>query len=181
MITVLFAILSIFLLPSFAHAGEEGFFTLNLLWSIINFVILVAGFVYLYKKFHGEKFFKTRKENIEKLISEAMDLKQKAMDRHGDAEKQLSQFDKINKEITDDMNARAEKEKQAIVDEGGLMIKRLKQEGERISDTEIQKAKEMITDHIKSQLYELSKQYIEGSIDDNAQHNVTDKFIGKVQ
>jgi len=172
------------LLPSIAQAGEESFkdfFTMNLIWSIINFIILVAGLVYLYKKFHGEKFFETRKDNIEKLINEAMDVKQKAINRHNEVTKHLSEFDKTRQAIVDDMTARAEKEKQQIMQDGEEMIARIKKEGERIVEAEVQKAKEMVNAHLQTQLYELSKEYIEKSMDVDAQKNVTDNFVRKIK
>jgi F0F1-type ATP synthase membrane subunit b/b' len=168
-------------MPSLAQADEGSFFTMNLVWSIVNFIILVAGFVYLYKKFHGEKFFKTRKDTIEKLIDEAMDLKEKATTRHDEAAKQLTEFDTTRKEIMDDMNARAEKEKQEIAEEGNEMVQRIKKEGERIADAEVQKAKELISEHLQTQLYELSKEYIEKSMDVDSQKHVTDNFIRKIK
>ncbi len=178
---ILFVLLYVLFMPSLAQAEEGSFFTMNLVWSIVNFVILVAGFVYLYKKFHGEKFFKTRKDNIEKLIREAMDVKEKATTRHDEAAKQLKEFDITRKEIMDDMNARAEKEKQEIAGEGTEMLARIKKEGERIADAEVQKAKELISEHLQTQLYELSKEYIEKSMDVGSQKNVTDNFIRKIK
>ena len=177
----LFILLYLFFVPSIAQADEGSFFTMNLVWSIVNFVILIAGFVYLYKKFHGEKLFKTRKENIEKLIDEAMDVKKRAMTRHSDAEQQLRAFDKTKKEIMDDMNARAEQEKQEIVDEGKEMLARIKKEGERIADAEVQKAKALLSEHLQTQLYDLSKEFIEKSMDADSQKNVTDTFIRKIK
>ncbi len=178
LIVVIFSILA---MPGLAQADEGHFFTMNLVWSIVNFIILVGGFVYLYKKFHGENLFKTRKQNIEKLIDEAMDVQQKASKRHDEASRQLDQFEKIRHEIVDDMNARAEQEKREIMNEGNEMIGRIKKEGERIADAEIQKAKEMISEHIQTQLYDLSKEYIEKSIDADSQKNITDNVIRKIQ
>ncbi len=174
-------ILSVVLIPAVAQADEGQFFTMNLVWSIVNFIILIGGFVYLYKKFHGENLFKTRKKNIEKLIDEAMDVQQKASKRNNEARQQLDQFEKIRHEIMDDMNARAEREKQEIIDEGNEIIGRIKKEGGRIADAEIQKAKESISGHIQTQLYALSKDYIETSIDAESQKHVTDSFIRKLQ
>ncbi len=177
----LFILLYLFFIPSIAQADEGSFFTMNLVWSIVNFLILIAGFVYLYKKFHGEKLFKTRKDNIEKLIGEAMEVKNRAMTRHYEAEQQLREFDKTKKEIMDDMNARAEREKQEISDEGKEMLARIKKEGERIADAEVQKAKELLSEHLQTQLYDLSKEYIEKSMDADSQKNVTDNFIRKIK
>ncbi len=177
----LFILLYLFLIPSVAQADEGSFFTMNLVWSIINFIILVAGFVYLYKRFHGEKFFKMRKDTIEKLINEAMDVKQKAVNRHDAAVKQIDEFEKIRKEIMDDVNARAEKEKQEIIEEGDEMVRRIKKDGERIADAEVQKAKELISEHLQTQLYALSKEYIEKSMDIDSQKHVTDNFIRKIK
>lgn len=172
------------LLPITAWANEESFkdfFTMNLVWSIINFIILVAGFVYLYKRFHGEKIFKTRKENIEKLITDAMEVKQKAINRHNEVKQQLSEFDKTSQAIIHDMDLRAEKEKQQIIAEGEEMIARVKKEGDRIVEAEVQKAKEMINEHLQTQLYELSKEYIEKTIDEKSQKNVTENFVRKLK
>ncbi|MGB9735418.1 MAG: hypothetical protein ACP5JP_04165 [bacterium] len=180
---ILFIVICL-LLPSIAWADQESFsdfFTMNLIWSIINFIILVAGFVYLYKRFHGEKIFKTRKDNIEKLIAEAMDVKQKAITRHNEITKQLNEFDKTRQAIIDDINTRAEKEKQQILQEGEEMVARVKKEGDRIVEAEVQKAKEMINDHLQMQLYELTKEYIEKSMDIESQKNVTDNFIRKLK
>ena len=177
----LFVLLYLLIIPSIAQADEGSFFTMNLVWSIVNFLILIAGFVYLYKKFHGEKLFKTRKDGIEKLIGEAMEVKNRAMTRHNDAEQQLREFDKTKKEIMDDMNARAEREKQEIMDEGKEMLARIKKEGERIADAEVQKAKELLSEHLQTQLYDLSKEYIEKSMDADSQKNVTDNFIRKIK
>lgn len=168
-------------MPSIARAGEGGFFTMNLAWSFINFIILVAGFVYLYRRFHGEKFFKTRKDNIEKLISEAMDVKQKAVQRHDEIVKQLNAFGSTRKQIIDDMNSRAEKEKRAVLDEGQEMIERIKREGQRIVDAEVQKAKGLISGYLQARLYELSKEHIEKSMDRDSQKHVADSFIRKIK
>ena len=178
---VIVVLFSLFFIPSVAQANEGNFFTMNLVWSIVNFIILIAGFVYLYKKFHGEKLFKTRKETIEKLIAEAMDVKQRAMARHNEAEQQLREFDKTKQEIMDDMNARAEQEKREILEEGKEMLARIKKEGERIADAEVQKAKELLSEHLQTQIYDLSKEFIEKSMDADSQKNVTETFIRKIK
>lgn len=173
--------LSLFLIPSYAQASEGGFFTWNLVWSAANVIVLIAGIVYLYKRFHGERFFKMRKDKIEKLIDEAMDVKQKAAARHEEITEQLTQFDKTNREIMDSITARAEKEKQAVFDEGQVMIDRMKRESRSIMDAEVQKAKQMINDHLKDQLYGLSKDYIKKNINEDTQHNVTNNFIKRIK
>ncbi len=168
-------------IPAVAQASEQGFFTMNLVWSIVNFVILVVGFVYLYRRFHGEKFFQTRKANIEKLIGEAMDVKHKALQRHDDIVGQMDAFDRSRQQIIDDMNARTEQEKRAILDEGQEMIERIKKEGQRIVDAEVQKAKDLIGEHVQGTLYELSKAQIERAMDSDAQKSVSDNFIRKLK
>ncbi len=57
----------------------------------------------------------------------------------------------------------------------------MKKEGDRIVEAEVQKAKEMINDHLQMQLYELTKEYIEKSMDIESQKNVTDNFIRKLK
>ncbi|MCL5878252.1 MAG: hypothetical protein M1428_00430, partial [Deltaproteobacteria bacterium] len=96
-------------------------------------------------------------------------------------EQQLREFDKTKKEIMDDMNARAEREKQEISDEGKEMLARIKKEGGRIADAEVQKAKELLSEHLQTKLYDLSKEYIEKSMDADSQKNVTDNFIRKIK
>ncbi len=168
---------SVLLIPSIAYGAEGNFFTMNLLWSAINFIIMVAGFVYLYKRFHGTEMFKKRKNGIEKLINEAEDLKQRATKRYNDAAEQLNSFEQTRKEIMDDMRKNTEKEKQTISAEGNAMIERLKKESGQLVEGEVEKAKEMITEEVRKQIYLLTKEHIERSIDKDSQEKITDTFI----
>lgn len=126
-----------------AHGAEHGAWDTGAITaSIVNFVLLIALFVYLFKDSLG-KFLKERKAAVEHELNEASRLKAEAEAKHKEYSERLAKLDQELAQIKSDMIAAGVKERDRIVAEAEQKAARMRREAEFMVE---QQAKQLRTD-----------------------------------
>ncbi len=152
-----------FLLPLVALANEEaaehgaehaehGWDTTALLASGVNFLILVALFVWLFRD-AVSKALKSRRAEIETQLNEAAKLKADAAAKHKEYSDRIAHLDEELAQIRKDMIHAGEKERDRIVADAEHKASRMRKE-----------AQFLIEQQVKQLRADLTRETVEGAI-----------------
>jgi F-type H+-transporting ATPase subunit b len=125
------------------HGGDEhhggGLDPMSLIASFVNFFVLVALFIYL---FRGKMvaFLKERRANIEVELNEAARMRAEAEAKHKEYSDRLAKLDSELEHIKREMIAAGQKERDRIVAEAEEKAARMRKEAEFIIE---QQAKQL--------------------------------------
>ncbi len=139
-LTVYFSIFPLILLAAEAEGAHEAVNIKLEILRIVNFLV----FAFLLYKFAGKaviNFFKTRRDGIERAITESERAREEAERRYQEVLKRIENADNEIKQILE--HAQKEKEEQInlIRKETQLMIERIKEQSRAAADLEIKRAK----------------------------------------
>ena len=134
-----------------AH-GEREWDQTGLIASFVNFFVLVAVFVHLFRKKVGT-FLKERKASVEQALTEAARMKADAEAKHKEYSTRLAQLDQELGQIKRDMIAAGIKERDRIVAEAEHKASRMRREAEFI-----------VEQHVKQLRSDLTRETVEAAI-----------------
>jgi F-type H+-transporting ATPase subunit b len=129
-----------------AHGGhaEHGWDQTAITASVLNFVILLLLFVYLFRD-KLNAFLKERKATVERELNEAARLKAEAEAKHKLYTERLAKLDQELEQIKQDMIAAGVKERDRIVAEAEQKAARLRREAEFIVEQQVKQLRAEIT------------------------------------
>ena len=108
--------------------------------TIVNFVILVVGLVFLLRKHLRTALFE-RHETIKKAVAEAEELRTSVERMVKDYESKLSNLDAEIAQILKEAREAGEAERRRILERAKLSAERIKQDAQRSIEMEIAKAR----------------------------------------
>ncbi len=126
------------------HGGEHAWDTTALVASGVNFVILIALFVFLFKN-SLNNFLKERKASVERELNEAARLKAEAEAKHKEYSERLAKLDSELEQIKKDMIATGTKERDRIVAEAEQKAARMRREAEFVVEQQVKQLREDLT------------------------------------
>ena len=109
--------------------GSHGWDTTALTASFVNFFLLMALFVYLFRSKMNE-FLKARRASVENALNEAAKLKADAEAKHREYTDRLARLDDELEQIRKEMLAAGAKERDRIVAEAEHKAARMRREAE---------------------------------------------------
>jgi F-type H+-transporting ATPase subunit b len=129
-----------------AHGGhgEHGWDKTAILASLINFVVLLCLFSYLFRD-KLNAFLKERKASVEQQLTEAARLKAEAEAKHKEYSERLAKLDQELDQIRKDMIAAGVKERDRIVAEAEQKAARLRREAEFIIEQQVKQLRSDLT------------------------------------
>jgi len=122
------------------HGAEEYTFMADWLPRLINFAIIVGALVYFLRK-PVRDMFKNRTAEIAKAIEESRDARERAVAALAEMERKAREMDAETRAMIADAQARGEKDKQALVEEGRKIVRDIQEQVKTGVDIEVQKAK----------------------------------------
>lgn len=111
-----------------AH-GAHGWDTTALAASFVNFFLLLAILVYLFRG-KTREFLKARRASVENALNEAATLKAAAEAKHREYSERLAKLDQELEQIRKDMASAGAKERDRIVSEAEQKAARMRREAE---------------------------------------------------
>jgi F-type H+-transporting ATPase subunit b len=143
---------AVLLLPALSLAtdgdahGEhaEGWDTTGLIASFVNFFVLVAVFVHLFRA-KVAAFLKERKASVEQALTEAARMKAEAEAKHKEYSQRLAQLDQELAQIKREMVAAGVKERDRIVAEAEQKAARMRREAEFIVEQYVKQLRSDLT------------------------------------
>lgn len=126
------------------HGEHGGFSFMALLPSLVNFGILVALFIWLFRESVG-KALKARRAEVEQALTEAARLKAEAEAKHKEYSERMARLDQELAQIRKDMISAGEKERDRIVADAEQKAARMRREAEFLIEQQVKQLRSDLT------------------------------------
>jgi F-type H+-transporting ATPase subunit b len=177
-------ILCITMSPLFASTGGEGehhipTFGMDMVYSIINFVLLVALFIYLYRK-NASGAFAKRSLDVKLEMEEAAEAKKKAEAKFQEYQARINNLDKEIAAIRALSNEDAAKDRGLILDEARKQATRMVEQAELTAKQEIESAKRELRREAADLAAGMAEEKVRKSTTSEDQKNWVTSYIDKI-
>lgn len=169
---------------AFASGGGEGGHggsVTDLLYRILNFVLMVIVLVVVIRKTTIKEFFSNRKEEIRKKLEDLKRDKETAESRCKELEKKFKEFELQKKEIIEQFKADGELEKKRIIAEAGERATQILAQADLTIEREVQAASNRLMQDVVQMAATRAEEIITGQMQDSDQDHLVNEFIESVE
>ncbi len=176
--TFLFAAIAI---AQEGHGGghEEITFMGDWFPRLVNFAIIAIVLVYFLRK-PTRDFFKNRVIAIENSIKQSQEAREQAVKALADMERKVKEMEAETRTMIADAQARGEKDKQALVEEGKKAAKDIQEQVKVGIEIEVQKAKADLASEAAVLAVELAEGSIKKTIGKQDHERIVKEYIANV-
>jgi len=158
-----------------AHgAGHETGIPFSVVFSIINFTILVALLFYFLRK-PAKEYFASRATLIRTRIQQAEELKSHAVKKYAEYEGRLKSIDRETQDLIANLKHDGELEKRRLLETAEKQSVQLRETQEKIIGQELRKAKE----ELKQEAINLASEMAEKLVRENMTPDDQNRLIGE--
>jgi F-type H+-transporting ATPase subunit b len=161
------------------HGAEEYTFMGDWLPRLINFAIIVGLLVYFLRK-PVRDMFKNRTAEIAKAMEESKDARERALAALADMERKAREMDAETRAMIADAQARGEKDKQALIEEGRKIVRDIQAQVKIGADIEVQKAKADLAIEASRLAVDLAEGKIKDKITSQDHERIVKDYIASV-
>ncbi|HUJ19614.1 MAG TPA: ATP synthase F0 subunit B [Nitrospirota bacterium] len=163
-----------------AEGGHEQItFLGDWLPRLVNFGIIAGVVVYFMRK-PVRDFFKNRSLEIAKAIQESKEARERSTAALAEMERKVKDLEAETSRLLEDARSRAEKDKQALIDEGRKMVSDIDAQVKQGVDLEVQKAKTALQAEASMLAVDLSEKSIKEKIGPQDHERIVKEYITKV-
>ena len=166
--------------PALASDGGEGGGSSSLLFSVLNFVLILGVIVYFARKPVAE-YLEQRRQGIQrsledsaKLLSDAEAKLQDWNERAGRLDAELSQIRETSRRI-------AEEEREEILAQARVGAERIQNDARAAVDQELRRARQTLADEAAELAVDLAAKLISEQVTDDDQRRLFDEFLSRVE
>lgn len=145
-------------------AGGDAAQLRNLLLRIVNFALLVAGLVWVFRKFKVIPMLSGSVEAVRKGLDEAEAAGREARERLAEAEARMARLQAEVGELLATARAEAEREKQAILADAGREVEKIRREAQVALRQELKKVQEELSSEMASSVVRLAEEILRREI-----------------
>ena len=187
-ISILYSLTGTLLFAAIAFAEEAahggGHSTEITFWGdwfprLVNFAIISVVLVYFLRK-PTRDFFKNRTLEIENSIKQSQEARDQAVKALADMERKVRETEAEARAMVVDAQARGEKDKQALVEEGKRLAKDIQEQVKVGIEIEVQKAKADLATEAALLSVELAEGTIKKTISKQDHERIVKEYISKV-
>lgn len=172
------AVALVLIAPATAGAASEGG-AVDLIWRILNLVILLAVLVAVGRK-PMQGFFADRRDRIHGEVEEAARLRKEAEERYAKWQRQLVELDAELAEIRRASSQRAEAERDRILADAEAAAERIRGDARSAVEQELRRAREELREEAADLAIQLAGEMVRSQITDEDRDRLVDEFISKV-
>ena len=170
---------------AFASGGEGGGHgggnVTDLLYRILNFVLMLIILVVVIRKTTIKDFFSNRKEEIRKKLEALKKDKETAESRCDELENKLKEFELQKKQIIEQFRADGALEKEKIIAEAKERAAQILAQTDLTIEREIQAARNRLRQEVVEMAATRAEDIIAGQIQDSDQDHLVNEFIERVE
>lgn len=170
---------------SASSAAAEGAHSPSILqayfWPVVNFLVLVAVMVFMFKKMDVKGYFRKRTELIEQTLREAREAKELAQKALAEVEERLKVKDAEIADIVASARQSGEKEKAVLVEEGDRLKAKILEQAKTNIDFELKQAREAIKQEAVAIAMELAEEKIREKLTKEDQVKLLEESISKIE
>ncbi|MBW2194107.1 MAG: F0F1 ATP synthase subunit B [Deltaproteobacteria bacterium] len=180
----LLAVLAVFVAVGVVFAssggGESGFDKgKDLIWRIMNFVVLAGGLTFLLRK-PVAKGLESRRQGIRDQLDDLEKRKQKAEKELSEYQQKLNQLDKEVEKIVAEYVKDGEALKAKIIEEAKASAEKLQGQAKKNIEHEFEKAKKELRAEMGAQAIVMAEELIKKNINDKDQERIIGEYLEKV-
>jgi len=166
---------------AFASGGEPHAtpFGKDMIFSIVNFVLLVLLFLYLYRKNASGSFAK-RSLGMKIEMQEAAEAKRQAEAKYGEYKARIENLDKEISKIRDLAREDGDRERETILAEARKQAQRLLEQAELSARQEVENAKRALRQEAADLAAALAEDLVRKSATPQDQNNWVTSYIEKI-
>jgi F-type H+-transporting ATPase subunit b len=154
-------------------------FGMDMVYSIINFVLLVALFIYLYRK-NASGAFAKRSLDVKLEMEEAAEAKRKAEAKYQEYQSRINNLDKEIGAIRALTSEDAAKDRELILDEARKQAERMVEQAELTAKQEIESAKRELRREAADLATGMAEERVRKSTTAEDQKNWVTSYIEKI-
>ncbi|MHB8846177.1 MAG: F0F1 ATP synthase subunit B family protein [Nitrospirota bacterium] len=162
-----------------AHGAEEYTFMADWLPRIANFAIIVGLLVYFLRK-PVRDMFANRSASIAKAMEESRQAREQAVAALAEMERKSRDMETETRAMIAEAQARGEKDKQALVEEGKKIVKDIQEQIKTGTDVEVQKAKAALAAEAAVLAVDLAEGTIRSTIGKQDHERIVKEYVSKV-
>jgi len=166
---------------AFASGGGNEQYTFMGDWlpRLINFAIIVGLLVYFLRK-PVRDMFKNRTAEIAKAIEESRDARERAVAALAEMERKMREMESETRSMIADAQARGEKDKLALVEEGRKIVRDIQEQVKTGVDIEVLKAKADLAIEASRLAVDLAEGKIKDKITKQDHERIVKDYISSV-
>jgi F-type H+-transporting ATPase subunit b len=149
-------------------------------YRLLNFSIMVAVLVFVYKKFNLKGVFTKRTERIANTLNELETKKEEAEKTYEEYKKKLDELDKETDRILKEYTEQGEREKARIIANAEKAAAEIRKHTEIAIEQEVKSAKEELQREIAELSVTAAEALLKEKIVDEDQQKLVDDFMTKV-
>jgi len=175
----------VFAAIAFAEEAEQGgheeaiTFMGDWLPRLVNFAIIASVVVYFARK-PIRDFFANRSAEIAKAMQESKETRERAVAALTDMERKIKDMEAETGRLVADAQARSEKDRQALVEEGKKVAQDIQAQVKQGIDMELHKAKEALAAEASLLSLDLAEGRIKEKISNQDHERIVKEYISKV-
>jgi F-type H+-transporting ATPase subunit b len=163
------------------HGGHEEAMTFTGDWlpRLVNFAIIASVVVYFARK-PIRDFFANRSAEIAKAMQDSREARERAVAALADLERKIKEMEAETVRMVADAQARGEKDKQALVEEGRKVAQDVQVQVKQGIDSELHKAKAALAAEAALLALDLAEGRIKQKITSQDHERIVKEYITKV-
>lgn len=163
-----------------AHGGHEGItFMGDWLPRLVNFAIIASVVVYFAGK-PIRDFFANRSAEIAKAMQDSKEARERAVAALADMERKIKEMEAETGRMVADAQARAEKDKNSLVEEGKKVAQDIQAQVKQGIEMELHKAKAALAAEASLLSLDLAEGRIKEKISNQDHERIVKEYISKV-
>jgi F-type H+-transporting ATPase subunit b len=175
---------SLFAALAFAEEAAEGHeeaitFMGDWLPRLVNFGIIAVAVVYFMRK-PARDFFRNRTAEIAKNMQESAEAREQATAALAEMERKVKELQSELTKLVAEAEARGEKDRQALVDEGKKVVQDVQQQVKQGVDIEVRKAKAALATEAALLSIELAEGKIKSTISGQDHERIVKDYVANV-
>lgn len=177
----LFCLSATVLLASGGGEGGEGGGSEvgNLIWRIVNFVVLV-GLLWWLLADKIRKYFGERRSDIANLLDEVENAKRASEEQFRVYEEKFKNLERDTQEIKDMLIDELEAEKQRIMQEGKAASERIMEQARAAADQEVVKARQDLRNYVVDLAGNMAVDIVTKGMQAKDQTRIVEEYLDKV-
>lgn len=171
---------ALMLAPGTALAAGDGGGAMDLIWRIVNLVILLAV-LYVVARKPMQAFFSDRRNRIAGEVQDAAKLRKEAEEQHAKWQRRLADLDAELAEIRRISADRAAHERERILAEAEAAGERVRNDARSAVEQELRRAREELREEAADLAVQLAGEMLRSQVTDADRDRLVDEFISKVE
>jgi F-type H+-transporting ATPase subunit b len=179
-IALVAVVASVLAVPAFAAGGGEDGVAKDLLYRVINLLILIGVLVYFARK-PIQGFFSDRRNQIRDSLNNASELCRRAESRYSKWQRKLADLEEELSSIRETARERAEREREQILADARAAAERIRNDARSAVDQELRRAKAQLRDEASELAVELAAGILQEQVTTQDRERLFDEFIERIE